>query len=114
MKIIREPVSLSLVWKYRECGFEDMMKIVVDVKKGILAIDGELHADLETLLIQDGSKQEHLWGANLYPLKGKEKPDFIEFTALINIRPALGNKTMEIADPLIRKQVSAIVHRLLV
>lgn len=114
MKLVTQPSTLAILWETRESSFEDMMKIVVDVEREILAIDGELHADLEDLLLQSGSKQEHLWGANIYPSKGKESPDFIEFTAVINIRPSLGNKGMEIADPWIRKRISDIVHRLLV
>lgn len=52
--------------------FEDMVKYVVDVEKGRAAVGGELHADAEQLLLQEGSLQSDLWGANYYPGKGRE------------------------------------------
>jgi hypothetical protein len=88
LKIIRTVVSLSDIWVTRESAFEDMIKIVVDVENEIIAMDAELHADLEQLLMENGSRQEVLWGANIYPDKGKNSPDFIEYTALINVRPS--------------------------
>ncbi|MCD6329586.1 MAG: hypothetical protein J7M10_04405, partial [Candidatus Cloacimonetes bacterium] len=82
MKIITEPTSLSELWLAREVEFEDMMKMVVDVEQEILAVDAELHADLEALLLDNDSRQFDLWGINIYP--DKNDKDFIEFTALIN------------------------------
>jgi hypothetical protein len=108
------PVSLSDVWSSREAAFENMMKIVVDVENEILAVDAELHADLENLLFENGSRQEHLWGANIYPPKGKDHPDFLEYTALINVRPSYGNKSMVVTDPIVRDRIRKIVHRLMV
>ena len=55
------------------------------MKKEVIALDAELHADLEAYLLERGSDQEDLWGINLYPKK--ERKDFIEYTVLINIRP---------------------------
>lgn len=86
--------------------FKDMLKIVADLGRSLVAAGGELHADAESLLLQDGSLQADLWGANYYPGRG---PDgCIEFTALINIRPAQGNRSMEIQDPEIRERVRAL------
>lgn len=82
--------------------FKTLTKAVVDIKKEIIAIDAELHSDLEAYLLQKGSKQENLWGINLYPLKSKD--DFIEYTALVNIRPHQNNRSMEIEDFEIRKK----------
>jgi hypothetical protein len=114
MKLIQAPESINALWDSRETAFEDILKIVVDVEKEILAADAELHADLEQLLLDQGSGQEVLWGANVYPLKGKESPDFLEYTAMINIRPSFGNKSMEVADPSVRDRICEIVSRLLV
>jgi len=113
LRIIKNPVTLLELWDSRESAFEDMMKIVVDVEKEILAADAELHADLEQLLLVQGSGQEFLWGANIFPLKGKESPDFLEYTAMINIRPSFGNKSMEVANPAVRNRIHDIVNRLL-
>ncbi len=82
--------------------FDDVIKAVVDIKKEIIAIDAELQADLEGLLLSKGSEQKNLWGINLY-LK-KDKKDWIEYTALINIRPSLNNRWMEVESPKIRKK----------
>ena len=68
--------------------FEDMVKYVVDVERGVLAVGGEMHSDAEQVLLEDGSRQADLWGANYYPGRGRE--ECIEYTALINIRPAQG------------------------
>jgi hypothetical protein len=102
-----EPVELRrLVLLY----FEDMVKYVVDVERGVLALGGEMHADGEQLLLEDGSRQKDLWGANYYPGRGRE--GCIEYTALINIRPAAGNRSMEIQDPAVRERVRVVTWRL--
>jgi hypothetical protein len=91
--------------------FEDMVKYVVDVERGVAAVGGELHADAEARLIESGSRQQDLWGANYYPGLG---PDAcIEFTSLINIRPAQGNRSMEVEDPRIRERVRELTSRLI-
>ena len=97
----------TLVGRY----FEDMVKYVVDLERGVAAVGGELHADAEALLLDGGSQQENLWGANYYPGKGPD--DCIEYTALINIRPAQGNRSMEIEDTALRQQVRDLTHRLI-
>jgi len=83
--------------------FEDMVKYVVDVESGVLAVGGEMHADAEEILLEEGSRQPDLWGANYYPGRGRE--ECIEYTSLINIRPAQGNRSMEIQDPAVRERV---------
>ena len=94
-----------------QAHFGDMVKYVVDVRRRRIAVGGELHADGESLLLDDGSAQQDLWGANYYPARG---PDgCIEFTALINIRPAQGNRGMEIDDPTIRELVRDITRQLI-
>ncbi|HHE38786.1 MAG TPA: hypothetical protein ENL20_09480 [Candidatus Cloacimonetes bacterium] len=111
MKIITEPTSLSELWLAREVGFEDMMKMVVDVEQEIIGADAELHADLEALLLEHGSKQYNLWGINIYPDQSDDS--FIEFTALINIRPSQNNRSMEVEDPHIRDKIREICNNLL-
>jgi hypothetical protein len=91
--------------------FGDMVKYVVDVERGVAAVGGELHADGEHVLLERGSRQTDLWGANYYPGRGRE--DCVEFTSLINIRPARGNPGMEIEDPVIRERVRALTFVLI-
>ena len=60
-----------------------MVKLVVDIKLKKMGVGGELHSDAEELLINEGSNQEIIWGANLYSYKsGNER---LEYTSLINI-----------------------------
>jgi hypothetical protein len=82
----------------------------VDVARGVVAIGGEMHADAEQVLLEAGSHQADLWGANYYPGRGRE--DCIEFTALINIRPGAGNRGMELQDPALRARVQEITFAL--
>jgi hypothetical protein len=92
--------SLVAAW------FEDMVKYVVDVEQGRIAIGGELHADAEEVLLQAGSRQQDLWGANYYPGRGKDK--CVQFTSLINISPARGNRGMELLDPVLRARIQTL------
>ena len=85
-----------------------MVKVVVDVEKEIFAAGCELHVDCAEKLAEEGSSWKNLWGANIYPKTGK-----IDFVSLINIRPAVGNREMEIKDQRIRKQIELIIKNLL-
>ena len=89
-------------------GFGDMVKGVVDIDKKLLALDAELHADLEAELLRQDSRQENLWGINLYP---DETDDFIEYDSLINIRPMSGNRSRGVDDPDIRARVEEVVYQ---
>jgi hypothetical protein len=91
--------------------FEDMVKYVADLERGVIAIGGEMHADAEALLLEHGSRQADLWGANYYPGRGRE--GCIEFTALINIRPAAGNRGMELQDAGLRGKLRELTHALI-
>jgi len=91
--------------------FGDMVKVVIDVRRRVAAVGGELHADAEQVLLAQGSTQADLWGANYFPGRG---PDgCIEHTALINIRPSQGNRSMEIQDTDTRRAVREITHDLI-
>jgi hypothetical protein len=93
-----------------EHGFGTMVKAVVDVKVGIMAVDAELHSDEDALLLENGSAQRDLWGINLYPDIAGE--DWIEFDSLINLRPAAGNRSRGVDDPAVRERIRGIVTRL--
>ena len=90
MVILDKPVTREELCKLAENFYGDMIKGVVDVDQELLALDAELHSDLEGLLLRQGSLQESLWGINLYPEVDDE--DFLEFDSLINIRPRQGNR----------------------
>ena len=81
------------------------------MERGVIAVGGQLHADAELLLLEEGSRSQDLWGANYYPGRGRE--GCVEFTSLINIRPAQGNPGMEVLDPALRERICTITYALL-
>jgi Protein of unknown function (DUF5674) len=84
------------------------IKLAVDIQQGILAGGGELHADCEQVLLENGSEQVYVWGADWYPFQQR-----VGYESLINIRPSVGNRSMEIQDLDIRNRVNDIVQALL-
>ena len=89
-------------------ALESYVTLAVDVDRGILVGGGEYHADCEEALLEDGSRQESVWGADWYP-----DSRTVAFGALINIRPRQGNMGMEVQDPRLRERIEAVVRRLL-
>lgn len=112
MIIISQPIKHSELNGMLPGYFGDMIKAVVDVKKGTLGLDAELHADIEKEMLSQGSMQADLWGINLYP--EMDGDDFIEFDALFNIRPFQGNRSRDVLDPIVRKQIVNIVNSLII
>jgi len=86
----------------------DYIKLAVDIDQGILAGGGALHADCEAVLLENGSRQESIWGADWVPSSRK-----VYFEALINLRPHQQNLSMTIQDTTIRCQVEQITRTLL-
>jgi hypothetical protein len=84
------------------------VKLAVDVRRRILAGGGALHADCESILLEDGSQQIDVWGADWIP--GTQE---VTYESLINIRPRQGNRGLELRDPALREQVASIVRELL-
>lgn len=84
------------------------IKLAVDVKRRILAGGGELHADCELVLLDDGSEQANVWGADWYPLK-----QAVGYESIINIRPSANNQSMDIQDSVLRAEISQIIQSLL-
>ena len=109
--ILRDRIGTDDLRTLVERFFEDMVKFVVDVERDVAAVGGELHADAEALLLEDGSRQQDLWGANYYP--GRAPEDCIEYTSLINIRPAQDNRSMELQDPGLRHRLGNLTFQLI-
>jgi hypothetical protein len=107
---VREPITLEELRSLAQEQFGDMVKAVVDVERGIMAIGGELHADEEGALLDQDSRQADLWGINLYPdAAGAER---IEFDSMINVRPAQGNRSRSVEDAARRERIQDIVNLL--
>ncbi len=109
--VVEERLSRAELRRLVALYFEDMVKYVVDVRRGVAAVGGELHADAEQVLLQAGSRQNDLWGANYFPGRGPE--GCIEYTSLINIRPAQGNRSMEIEEAGLRARVRELTLALI-
>ena len=106
----RETIALDELRVLAEARFGDMIKGVVDLERGILLLDADLHADQEATLLADGSQQANLWGINLYPNVGGE--DWLEFDSMINLRPSIGNKSRGVDDAATRTAIAALIARL--
>lgn len=105
--IIRQHATAKEIQQMLE-ELETYIKLAVDVKRNIVAGGGEYHADCEEVLLEDGSRQEDVWGADWYPESRQ-----LSFGALINIRPQQGNRGMEIEDPELCQKIETIVRQLL-
>jgi len=111
MKIVTNNISLDELKKLALSRFGNLVKAVVDIDKKIMALDAELHADEEALLLADGSKQENLWGINIYP--EMSPADRIEFDSMINIKPHQANRSRYVEDQTIREKIIRIVDKLI-
>jgi hypothetical protein len=109
MKIITQQITLDELGRMAAGMFGTMVKAVVDVDKELLAVDGELHSDLEAMLIEKGSMLQSLWGINLYPEMAGD--GFIEFDSMINMRPSQGNRSRGVESAQLRKTIIEIVSK---
>ena len=107
IRLLTERASASDIQDMLE-RYEDMIKIVIDLRRHVLSSAGDMHADCESVLLQDGSEQEDLWGANRYPEEHR-----IEYESLINLRPRLGNRSVLIQDENLRKQRATVTLEIL-
>ena len=108
--VTTEPVPRDELARLVALYFEDMVKFVVDVERGVIAVGGELHADAEAFLLENGSRQADVWGGNDYPGRGAEH--CLEYTSLINIRPSQENAGMEIESEELIARVRSIAFEL--
>ncbi len=107
MKLV-DRISVSDLSSMSEKMYGLLVKAVVDIKDKSVAIDAEMHVDLEQFLLERGSAQEDLWGINLYPGKFKTD-DFVEFDSMINIRPRQNNRSRTVEDEKIKQQIIDII-----
>ena len=108
--IITSPITLSFLKDVAKERYGDLVKAVVDVEKNIMAIGGEMHADEEAVLLENGCEQQNLWGINLYPDKSKD--EMVEFDSIINLRPRQENRSREIDNLERQIQILEVVKKL--
>jgi len=106
--IIRDTASPEQIALLAEEFVGSFIKLAVDVSREILAGGGALHSDCEQALLEDGSKQEFVWGADWLPATKT-----VSFESLINIRPRQQNFGMEVQDAALRQRIEEIVRHLL-
>jgi hypothetical protein len=105
-----QPVSLDEVRRLARGRFGDVVKAVVDLRREIMVLDADMHADQEAELLADGSEQADLWGINLYP--DLEGDDWLELDSMINLRPSFGSRSRGVDDPSVREAIAQLVARL--
>ena len=92
-----------------ELFFDDIMKGVVDISKGLLAVNAELHSDLEALLLALGSNQKDLYGINILADTYET-----EFDSLINPprnrEAGFPRAGRTVADPAARKKIEEVIN----
>ncbi len=118
MKIIKDPekngagkIEISEIREMTKRMYENLVKAVVDIEKEIMAVDAEMHVDLEQFLMEKEScEPKHLWGINIWP--NKEGEEFIEFDSMINLKPGLGNRTRGIDNAETKEKIIKIVDKL--
>ncbi|MFH0804183.1 MAG: DUF5674 family protein [Candidatus Zambryskibacteria bacterium] len=112
IRIIKKPITRTELKKIAKERFGDLVKAAVDIRQGIMAVGGELHVDMESLLVErENSIGTETWGINIYPENFGE--DFVEFDSMINLKPALGNRTRNVEDEKLRKKIIGIVNDLI-
>ena len=112
IKIVKDSISHKDLVEMANEEFGDLVKAVVDIKQGIMAIGGELHADEEVVLMEkENSKREHTWGINIYPKKSEQ--EWIEFDSMINLKPHYGNRSRDVESPEVKEKIKGIVRKLI-
>lgn len=110
IRIVSAPIMLDELRRMAGQQFGDFVKAVVDVGRGVMALGGELHADEEAALLQQGARQADLWGINLYP--DRPAGELVDFDSMINVRPSQGNRSRGVEDVAVRRRIQDIVGRL--
>lgn len=110
MKIITDKITIEELKEMSAKMFGNLVKAVVDIERGIMAVDAPMHSDEEGELIKNGSKQENLWGINIYPEESGD--NFIEFDSMINLRPNQNNRSRGVEDAGVRKKIIDVIDKL--
>lgn len=105
-----QPVTLDELRQMLGTRFSDLVKGVVDLRRSVMLLDADMHADEEAALLAEGSAQADLWGINLYP--DLPEADWLEFDSMINLRPSFGNRSRGVDEPAIREAIAELVRTL--
>ncbi len=112
MKIVKEKIEIIELKEMAKKMHGELVKAMVDIEQEIIAVDAPMHSDLlELLIAEENSEPKNLWGINIHPDKAGE--DFIEFDSMMNLKPALGNRTRGVENPEIREKIIQIVEKII-
>ena len=112
IKIIKNPIKKQEIMEIAKNQFGDLVKMVADTEKKILAVGGDFHSEEELLLMeQENSKRQNLWGINFYPAKPKSEQT--EFDSVINLKPAFGNRSRGVENQTEQEKIKKIVEELI-
>ncbi|MFT4532471.1 MAG: hypothetical protein ACI9T8_000494 [Candidatus Saccharimonadales bacterium] len=106
MKII-DKISVDELKEMAEKMDGHLVKADVDIVKKIVIIDMPMHFEGEQELLSQGSKQEDLWGINLFH-ESFSTDDFIVYESMINLKPGQ-NASMIVQSAEIKNTIRAIV-----
>lgn len=109
IRIITNTITKEEMAEIAKEFYDNMVKGVIDVEQEIIALGGEYHMDANTILIERGSRQDHIWGFNIY--LDKNDDDWLEYVSLINIRPTVGNRSMFIENEELRQKIKNIITK---
>jgi len=109
--ILNQKIAPELLRSLCNEIFTSFIKFVADTRRGLLAVGGEMHADAEQELLENGSHQSDLWGGNFYPDEAPAQR--VEFTSFINIRPRDGNSSMQVENAALQIQITNLCSKLL-
>ena len=111
-RIIKDKINMNEIRVLAHEQYQDIIKAVIDVQQEIMGIGGELHIDIQSILIEkEGSLGAETWGINLYP--NKTGNDFIEFDSMINLKPNFGNRSRDIENEKVKSKIREIIKKLI-
>lgn len=107
MLVLVKKMATEVQIKKAAKNLNGYIKVVVDIKKEILAAGSERHFQEEELLLKLGSKQEYLWGGGIdWETKG------VDYNSIINLRPNQDNPSRDILSKEIREKFDFIIKKL--
>ena len=111
MKIVKDNIGISELNEMAKKMHGNLVKVIVDVNKQIMAVDAHMHADLfECLVNEENSEPRYLWGINIHPEENGD--NFIEFDSMMNVRPGLGNRSRGIESEELRNDIIGVVKKI--
>lgn len=94
MKVFLSPLSNQQIADLQKIH-GDYVKLTIDLGQKIMVAGCDLHADGKNVLLEEHqSRQDNIWGGGINLTNGQA-----DRTAVLNLRPNLGNNGLEIIEP---------------